>query len=242
MEFCREVRAMIPLNDPANQTGPGFVPPYEFCLGLSELCTPADVVIPCSSGSANTVMHQTFQVKRGQRIFNNGALASMGYGLSGAIGAALAADGRRTILVEGDGGFTQNLQELGTVSVNRLNLKMFLFDDNGYASIRLTQSNYFGGRYVGCDTSTGLGMPNWPKLFDAYDIPVLQLGPGFENDPSFLRALTSPGPAAFLVSLFALERKFTPHPLRGYERAAAHEIRRATSTSLRRYGGDRNGS
>jgi acetolactate synthase-1/2/3 large subunit len=201
LKFCLEVRAMIPPNDPQNQTGPGFVSPYDFCLELSSLCTPDDVIIPCSSGSANTVMQQTFRVKRGQKVFNNGSLASMGYGLSGAIGAAFAAPGRRTILVEGDGGFTQNLQEVGTVSVNRLNLKIFLFDDDGYASIRMTQSNYFGGRYIGCDTSSGLGMPKWPQLFAAYDVPLMELGPGFEASREFLDAMEKPGPYAFLVKI-----------------------------------------
>lgn len=201
LSFCREVRTLLPLNDPANQTRPGFVSPYVFVEILSSLCQSDDVVIPCSSGSANTVMHQAFLVKSGQRVFNNGGLASMGYGLSGAIGAALAAQGRRTILVEGDGGFTQNLQELGTVSVNALNLKIFLFDDDGYASIRMTQRNYFGGRYVGCDTKTGLGIPKWPLLFAAYDIPLQELRPGFETDPTFLKAMESTGPTAFLVKI-----------------------------------------
>jgi acetolactate synthase-1/2/3 large subunit len=201
VSFCRSVRSAIPLNDAANHTGAGFVSPYEFCLKLSALCTPEDVVIPCSSGSANTVMMQTFQVKRGQRVFNDKGLASMGYGLSGAIGAAIAAEGRRTLLVEGDGGFIQNLQELGTVAVNKLNLKIFLFDDNGYASIRMTQKNYFGGRYVGCDTNTGLGIPKWQHLFAAYDIPLRELRPGFESDPEFLDAVGRSGPAAFLVKI-----------------------------------------
>jgi acetolactate synthase-1/2/3 large subunit len=201
VSFCRSVRSAIPLNDAANHTGAGFVSPYEFCLKLSALCTPEDVVIPCSSGSANTVMMQTFQVKRGQRVFNDKGLASMGYGLSGAIGAAFAAEGRRTLLVEGDGGFIQNLQELGTVAVNKLNLKIFLFDDNGYASIRMTQKNYFGGRYVGCDTNTGLGIPKWQHLFAAYDIPLRELRPGFESDPEFLDAVGRSGPAAFLVKI-----------------------------------------
>lgn len=199
--FCREVRAAIALNDPANRTGADFVSPYDFCLKLSALCTAEDVVIPCSSGSANTVMMQTFQVKRGQRVFNDKGLASMGYGLSGAIGAALAAPGRRTMLVEGDGGFIQNMQELGTVAVNKLNLKIFLFDDNGYASIRMTQKNYFGGRYVGCDTNTGLGMPKWAQLFAAYDIPLQELRPGFHEKQDFLDAVGSTGPAAFLVKV-----------------------------------------
>jgi acetolactate synthase-1/2/3 large subunit len=125
----------------------------------------------------------------------------MGYGLSGAIGAALAAQGRRTLLVEGDGGFIQNLQELGTVAANRLNLKIFIFDDNGYASIRMTQKNYFGGRYIGCDVNTGLGIPNWSHLFAAYGVPMRELRPGFETDPAFLTALNAEGPAAFLVKI-----------------------------------------
>ncbi len=201
VHHCRATRQAIPLNDPANLTGECFISPYDFCLKLSELCSAADVVIPCSSGSANTVMMQTFLVKRGQRVFNDKGLASMGYGLSGAIGAALAAAGQRTVLVEGDGGFTQNLQELGTVAVNKLNLKIFLFDDDGYASIRMTQKNYFGGRYVGCDTATGLGMPNWAKLFEAYGIPCFELRPGFESTASFLQTFQAQGPAAFLVKI-----------------------------------------
>jgi acetolactate synthase-1/2/3 large subunit len=208
VRFCRDVRSTISLNDPANHTSEGYVSPYEFCLLLSDLCTSDDVIIPCSSGSANTVMMQTFKVKRGQRVFNNGGLASMGYGLSGSIGAACAAKGRRTILVEGDGGFTQNLQELGTVAANRLNLKIFLFDDGGYASIRMTQKNYFGGRYIGCDTATGLGMPNWAKLFEAYEIPLYELRPGFQTTPAFLAAFNSNTPGAFLVKIDPLQTYF----------------------------------
>jgi acetolactate synthase-1/2/3 large subunit len=217
LSFCRSVRDAIPLVEPVNHTGEGYLSPYVFLDHLSHLSQPEDVVIPCSSGSAFTVMMQTFAQKRGQRIVSNKGLASMGYGLSGAIGAAFAAcggkadkgsPGRRTILLEGDGGFIQNLQELGTVAVNRLNLKIFLFDDNGYASIRMTQSNYFGGRYVGCDTATGLGIPQWDHLFAAYNIPVQRIGPGYHEDPGFLAAFNAPGPAAFLVHIDPVQTYF----------------------------------
>lgn len=199
--FCREVRSVISLNDPRNHTGEGYVSPYDFNLKLSDICTGNDVVIPCSSGGAFTVTMQTFQIKKGQRAFTDKSLASMGYGLSGAMGAAFAAPSRRIFLIEGDGGFMQNMQELGTVSLNRLNLKIFVFDDNGYASIRMTQKSYFGGRYVGCDGNTGLGMPKWPKLFAAFNIPHLELRPGFEDDKAFLDAIAAPGPAAFTVKV-----------------------------------------
>ena len=208
VEFCRGVRDTLPLVEPVNNPGEGYLSPYVFAEKLSRLTTSEDVVIPCSSGSAFTVMMQTFAQKLGQRVVTNKGLAAMGYGTSGAIGAAFAAGGRRTILIEGDGGFMQNLQELGTVSANRLNMKLFIFDDNGYASIRMTQLNYFKGRYVGCDTQTGLGIPKWGPLFAAYDIPSLGIGPGYETDAEFLKLFNAPGPAAFLVHIDPMQTYF----------------------------------
>ncbi len=208
MGFCSEVRSALPLVEPVNQTGEGYLNPYRFAEVLSGICIGDDIVIPCSSGSAFTVMMQTFAQREGQRIVTNKGLASMGYGLSGAIGAAFAANGRRTVLVEGDGGFTQNLQELGTVTANKLNIKIFLFDDNGYASIRMTQRNYFGGRYVGCDTQTGLGIPKWEQLFPAYSVPVMRIGPGYESDPAFVEAFNAPGAHAFLVHIDPVQTYF----------------------------------
>jgi acetolactate synthase I/II/III large subunit len=125
----------------------------------------------------------------------------MGYGLSGAIGAALANPDSRTILVEGDGGFAQNMQEIGTAAINNLNLKIFIFDDNGYASIRMTQKNYFGGNYIGCDIKSGLGLPDWEQLFKAYRVPAMRIGKDFDRNEDFATFFEVKGPAAFLVSI-----------------------------------------
>lgn len=198
---CRHIRAAVPLVEPVNQTGQGYLSPYVFVTQLSGLCRDDDVIIPCSSGGAFTVPMQAFRLRGGQLMVTNKGLAAMGYGLSGAIGAALAHPDRRTVLIEGDGGFAQNLQEVGTAVVNRLNLKIFLFDDGGYASIRMTQRNYFGGEFIGCDTGSGLGMPNWHRIFEAYDVPVTEVGPGFEQDASFRETFEAPGVAAFLVRI-----------------------------------------
>jgi acetolactate synthase-1/2/3 large subunit len=142
---------------------------------------------------------QSWQQKLGQVVFADKGLASMGIGLSSAMGAAFAHPSRRTIMIEGDGGFAQNLQELGTVAANDLNLKIFLCVNEGYASIRTTQRNYFGGAYLGCDTKTGLGFPAWEPLFAAFGIPVRTLADGWERDEAFLDAFGAPGPAAFIV-------------------------------------------
>jgi acetolactate synthase-1/2/3 large subunit len=198
-EFCAHVKATLPLNDPANEVRPGYINPYDFYTKLSAFAQPEDIVIPCSSGGANSTALQTIEQKAGQIIVTDKGLASMGYGLSGAIGAALAWPEKRTIIVEGDGGFIQNSQELGTVAVNGLDLKIFIFSNEGYASIRTTQKNYFGGAYVGCDTKTGLGFPDWTKLFEAYDIPVLVLDEHGLESEEFARRMNERGPCGFIV-------------------------------------------
>lgn len=201
LQFSQEVRALLPLSEPSNTTPEGFLNPYDMVGDLSRLCGECDHVVPCSSGGAFTVMMQAFQLRSGQTMLTDKGLASMGYGLSGAIGVAIADPHRRTVLVEGDGGFTQNLQELATVVVNQLNLKIFLFCNEGYASIRMTQKNYFKGAYIGCDASSGLGFPDWPKLAEAYRIPSYTLEKGWDLDPDFLKLWNNTCPALFLVPL-----------------------------------------
>jgi acetolactate synthase-1/2/3 large subunit len=148
---------------------------------------------------------QVLSQKSGQIVICNKGLASMGYGLGGAIGASLAHPGRRTILIEGDGGFAQNLQDLATVMVNQLPIKIFLFANNGYGSIRTTQKNYFGGAYLGCDTETGLGFPDWKVLFQAYGIQSLDIDSQWATDPQVQNLLTSADPVAFVVPIDPLQ-------------------------------------
>ena len=201
-KFCHKVRNCIPTYEQGmNQALPEYISPHELIMQLSSLCNEDDVIVPCSSGGANTLMMQLFKQKLGQKVLNNGGLASMGYGLSGALGAAVANPHKRVILVEGDGGFAQNIQEIGTVKINKCRLKMFIFDDGGYASIRMTQRSYFNGRYVGCDVKTGLGLPEWHKLFNAWNITCLNLDPITIKSADFLEAFNNSEPVAFIVRI-----------------------------------------
>ena len=198
---ARRIRQAVPRIEDVNNTGEGFLSPYEFIIALETLTTGDDLIIPCSSGSAFTLSMQLYKQKLGQRMLTNKSLAAMGYGLSGAIGAAIAGKGRRTILIEGDGGFAQNMQELGTAAINELNLKIFIFDDQGHASIRMTQRSYFEGKYLGCDTRSGLGLPKWERLFAAWGIDVMRLPLDFTRDNQFRARMKSPGVQAFIVPI-----------------------------------------
>lgn len=202
LTYCQKVRSVIPRIEPVNQTGEEYISPYEFVLKLEELTKENDLIIPCSSGSAFTLTMQLYKQRFGQRIITNKSLASMGYGLSGAIGACIGAgNNRRTILIEGDGGFAQNLQEIGTAEINNLNLKMFVFHDQGHASIRMTQKNYFNGKYLGCDRKSGLGLPNWEYLFKSWNVPIVQINRGYEEDPVFIKHFNESGLCAFIVNI-----------------------------------------
>ncbi len=202
LSYARKVRAAVPRVEAVNTTGAAFLSPYDFIVTLETLTQADDLVIPCSSGSAFTLSMQLYQQRFGQRMLTNKSLASMGYGLSGAIGACIGAgNSKRTILIEGDGGFAQNMQEVGTAEINDLNLKMFIFHDQGHASIRMTQINYFKGKYLGCDRKSGLGLPNWEKLFSAWDVPVVPVNRGFESNPDFVAAFNAPGLCAFIVQI-----------------------------------------
>lgn len=199
--FCDEVRELLPLVEEVNSLGEESIDPFQFTFDLSLLAAEDDLVVPCSSGGAFTVAMQTWMQKAGQHIVTDKGLASMGYGLSGAIGAAIAFPGRRTVHLEGDGGFAQNLQEMATVAVNSLPIKTFLFANDGYASIRMTQRNYFDGHYLGCDSSSGLGSPDWPKLFESFGVPSITLAPGWSTAPAFLELFAASGPAVFIVPI-----------------------------------------
>ena len=199
MSYSKKVRNLLPLNDSTNSTSVGFVSTQRFFEQISQIATEQDILIPCSSGGANSVAMQMISQKSGQIIVTNKGLASMGYGLAGAIGASLAHQGSRTMLFEGDGGFAQNLQELATVAVNNLPIKIFIFANNGYGSIRMTQKNYFGGAYLGCDTETGLGFPDWTTLFKSFGIDSMLIDADWADNEEVQQRLNNDQPCGFIV-------------------------------------------
>jgi acetolactate synthase-1/2/3 large subunit len=209
LQYCRDVQRQLPVSDPANSTFESFCNPYDFLVELSKALTPDDLVIPCSSGGSFTAFYQAFLNKKGQKIVSDKSLASMGYGLAGAIGAALCMPDRRVIHIEGDGGFAQNLQELATIAVQGLNVKTFLWCNNGYASIRMTQRNYFDGAYLGCDTDSGLGFPDWAKLSNAYGLDSEWLTPKDIHSDHLVEKLSHTRPKVFLVPIHP-EQTFYP--------------------------------
>jgi acetolactate synthase-1/2/3 large subunit len=129
-----------------------------------------DALISGSSGAGIEIFLLACPTRNGQRIFHTAGLGSMGFGLPSAIAVSLAGNRRETICVDGDGGFQFNIQELETVSRLNLPIKFFILNNDGYASIRASQKNYFKQASIGCDAETGLTVPSLEKLATAYGI------------------------------------------------------------------------
>ena len=147
---------------------------YDFISALNEASSPKDIINPSASGMHAEVILQTWKVKKGQRFCTNVVLGEMGAGLPHSIGACLAT-GRRVIHVEGDGGFQLNIQELETVRRLNLPIIMFIINNNGYGSIRRSQTNNFG-RVTGADPSNGFTMPMTSAIAQAYSISYENIG------------------------------------------------------------------
>ncbi len=145
---------------------------YVFVNTLSELLQAKDTVVTGMGLDVVSIL-QVFKVKKNQRVYMNKNFGQMGWCLPAAIGACIANNRKQTIVVTGDGSIQFNLHELGTISHNRLPIKIFVFNNHGYKSIRDTQDNLFQGRHVGADELSGISNPNFRFLARAYNIRYL---------------------------------------------------------------------
>lgn len=194
MERCRHWRTRYPFVQPEQRRqGPG-ISMYAFSDYLTDLLSEGDVVLPGSSGFAAEIFLTAFKSKKGQRIFHNKGTGAMGFGQPAAIGACLGSGGKRTICVDGDGGFAMNIQELETVKRMRLPIKFFVINNRGYASIRSSQTNYFN-RLVGADETSGLSLPDWGKVSNAFGITCRSVSIADDLPKAVQETLFFPGPA-----------------------------------------------
>jgi len=167
---------------------------YVFTEQLFEQLTPEDIITPESSGAAGEVTYQAMRIKAGQRVHNAAALGAMGFGLPYAIGACIATGRRRTILINGDGAFQLNIQELQTIARLGLPIKMFILENDGYASIKAMQTNHFQGRFVASHTGSGLTMPDLGAIARAYGLRVEMASSHEELPGAITRTLAGDDP------------------------------------------------
>ena len=160
VKTCNSWKDKYTVNDGAPFPKTGEISHFHMVDELSKAFPKNALIVTGSSGLGIESFYTAFRNKSGQRVFLTSGLGAMGYGLPAMIGASQVNKGRPVIGVESDGSFQMNLQELLTIKALNVNLKIFIINNKGYASIRSTQRNYFDSRYVGTGPEAKLFMPN----------------------------------------------------------------------------------
>jgi len=165
---CKYWRKKFSTIVPKRQAAVNKVDSYNFFDVLSG-CAADNTVFVLGNGTACVASYQSLRLKGAQRVVVNSGCASMGYDLPAAIGSFYGAGKNPPIIcVTGDGSIQMNIQELQTIIHNRLPIKLFILNNDGYISIRNTQNSFFKGSFVGSDRKSGLSCPDMLKIASAY--------------------------------------------------------------------------
>ena len=191
---CTAWKTRYPVVTGEHRRPEGKVSIYHLAEVIGEESEPSDGLVSGSSGAGIEIFLLACPTRNGQRIFHTAGLGSMGFGLPSSIAVSLARGRGQTICVDGDGGFQFNIQELETVRRLGLPIKFFVLNNNGYASIRASQTNYFGKASLGCDADTGLTVPDLGKLAAAFGIPFRKIADQSDLRTAVREVLALPGP------------------------------------------------
>ena len=200
LERVRDWKHRYPVVLSEHHARKDYVSTYAFSQILSQELTEGEVVCTTASGSGIEIFLLCYEAKERQRVFHNRGTGAMGFALPAAIGACLARGTQRTICVDGDGGFQFNVQELETIRRHRLPIKVFVLNNQGYASIRTSQERYFR-RLVGSDPASGMTLPDTLAVAGAYGIPGMRIAGGDDVRAKVREALTTTGPLVVDVML-----------------------------------------
>lgn len=170
-----------------------YVNSYYFFDILSDVMN-ADDILVTDQGATFYSFTPAFKVKENQLAYTNGGFSPMGYGLPASIGSCFAKDGNRVFSVNGDGGLQMNIQELQTVIHNKLNMKIFVFNNDGYLSIKHTQNTFFNGHFVGSDPKSGVSCPDTIKIAKAYGFKHFRIKNNKDVKKTLLKITKTKGP------------------------------------------------
>lgn len=191
---CRKWKSNYPVVLPEYWHERDGVNLYVLMDVLSDEMSEDDLLVPGSSGACAEVTMQALRIKSGMRVFNNPGLGSMGFGIPASIGGCVASGRKRTICIDGDGGFQLNIQELETVKRLNLPIKFFVLNNEGYGSIRATQQAHFKGHFVASSKSSGLTLPETIKIASAYGLAAAQIKDQSNIKEIVHQVLYQPGP------------------------------------------------
>ncbi len=198
--WCAERKRRYPVVLPEYWDRAGGVNPYCFGEALSQALTDDDVIVT-GDGTACIATFQSVSLRGAQRLFSDSGCAPMGFDLPAAVGACVARGRARTICIAGDGSVMLNLQELQTIRGHALPVKIFIFNNGGYLSMRLTQQAFFPDNPIGAGPESGVTFPDFGRVAAGFDLPFARVARNEELAGTIGAVLAQPGPMICEVML-----------------------------------------
>lgn len=208
IEYCKAINNKYPAVLPKYRAEKSHVNSYYFIEMFSKYLKSKDI-LAVSDGTALVCTYQALKLKQGLRVILNSGCAAMGYGLPAAVGACFANNKKSVICLEGDGSIQLNIQELQTIVHHKLPIKIFVYNNNGYVSIRLTQKGLFNSNFVASDPTSGLSCPDIIRIAKAYGIRTERIVNNAAVKAKVKRVLEYKGPIVCEVML-SPEHEFLP--------------------------------
>ncbi len=174
LKYCNFIRKKYPitLNEYVKQKK--YVNSYYFINILSKKLSQGECVVT-DMGLSFVSTHQAFNIKKNQKLYTNSGHAPMGWGLPAAIGAYFASKRKKIICITGEGGLQMNIQELSTIMHHQIPIKIFIYNNGGYLTIKQTQQLGFNNRIMGADKNSGLSFPEYKDIAKAHNIDYIKI-------------------------------------------------------------------
>ena len=199
LKICRKWKDIWPVCLPEYKIEKKLINKYAF-IDIMQKELKKDSVVVSDAGSSYYVTSQAFKPIKNQRYITSGAQADMGFTLPAAIGVAFAQKSKMVVGITGDGSFQMNIQELQTLVHYEVPVKLVVWNNNGYLSIRTTQKKFFSGREIGTDKDSGVSFPSTKKIASAYNIPYFSAKNLNTLKRTLSRAFNAKGPV--IIEIF----------------------------------------
>jgi acetolactate synthase-1/2/3 large subunit len=195
----------------------GLVSIFNLAEVIGTEVKPEDRMVVGNSGSGIEIFFLAFPILHSQRLFHTAGLGSMGYAIPMAIAVSIANPGKQVIAIDGDGGFMFNIQELETIHRLNLPIKFFVLNNDGYSSIRASQTAYFKKASIGADRETGLTIPNLSDVAEAFKLSSYVIQDQTNLREEIRKVLEIPGPVVCDVNV--LPDEIRAPRLQSYQKA-----------------------
>lgn len=192
LKKCNDYKQKYPTITNERKIVVNYVDSYNFFDAIGNIAK-QDTVFVFGNGTACVSSYQSLKLRCNQRVIVNSGCASMGYDLPAAIGACYGNNKNDIICVTGDGSLQMNLQELQTIIHNKLPIKLFVLNNEGYISIRNTQNSFFKGYKVGSDKESGVSFPDIIKLAKVYGFKTFKISNQINLKKKLTNILNSKG-------------------------------------------------